>query len=413
MKAKFLVLMMVLGLVSVPASASTVAHVYWSDFGPPPQPIRRANLDGSNVEEIAPTNATSLAIDLVSEKLYWTSGGSILRSNFDGTNIETVLSAAWNGASSVLALDTVAGKMYWTDSLDDNIRRANLDGSNVVEVLAGTIHPNGLALDIGGGKMYWSESSGSDKIRRANLDGTDAEDLVTTGLVQPGGVALDLVGSKLYFTDQEGETIERANLDGTGRETILTSVELTFPIHLALDIDGGKMYWTEAFLLATNGRVRRANLDGMNIEDLFIGINPIGLALLLPHVSTLTLDIKPGSDPNSINCNNDQGVIPVAILTTDDFDATSVDHTTVMFEGAEETHVNRRTGDARRHEEDVDGDGDTDLVLHFRLGDTALGCSSTEGTLTGEAFDGTPIELTDSVRMVGGTTVITVGQPVP
>jgi len=32
---------------------------------------------------------------------------------------------------------------------------------------------------------------------------------------------------------------------------------------------------------------------------------------------------------------------------------------------------------------DVDGDGDTDLVLHFRLGDTALICDSTEAVLLG------------------------------
>ncbi len=113
MKARLLVLAIVLGLVSVPTSASTIAHVYWSDFGPPPQPIRRANLDGSNVEDIVPTDATSLAIDLVSKKLYWTSGGSIRRSNFDGTNIETVLGAAFSGGFSVLALDAAGGK---TDS---------------------------------------------------------------------------------------------------------------------------------------------------------------------------------------------------------------------------------------------------------------------------------------------------------
>ena len=42
--------------------------------------------------------------------------------------------------------------------------------------------PRGLALDLGAGKMYWIDQ-GTDKIQRANLDGSDVEDLVTTGLV--------------------------------------------------------------------------------------------------------------------------------------------------------------------------------------------------------------------------------------
>ena len=130
-------------------------------------------------------------------------------------------------------------------------------------------------------------------------------------------------------------------------------------------------------------------------------------------VIPVEIDIKPGSDPNSINCNNHNGVISVAILTTQDFDATTVDHTTVTFEGASERHVNKKSGEPKRHEEDVDDDGDTDLVLHFRPCDTVLDCSSTEGTLLGETFDGMAIEGADSVRMVGGNTVITVGQPIP
>ncbi len=66
------------------------------------------------------------------------------------------------------------------------------------------------------------------------------------------------------------------------------------------------------------------------------------------------------------------------------------------------THVNKKSGELRRHEEDVDGDGDTDLVFHFRLGDTNLDCDSEEGTLEGEAFDGQAIQGTDAVRMIGG-----------
>jgi hypothetical protein len=84
-----------------------------------------------------------------------------------------------------------------------------------------------------------------------------------------------------------------------------------------------------------------------------------------------------------------------------------VDHTTVTFEGAAEIHDDPRSGAPRRHEEDVDGDGDSDLVFHFRLGDTDLSCDSTEGTLTGETFDGQSIEGTDSVNMIGSEGSVT------
>ncbi len=114
----------------------------------------------------------------------------------------------------------------------------------------------------------------------------------------------------------------------------------------------------------------------------------------------VAIDIKPGSDPNSINFNNANEVIPVAILTTEDFDALTVNHTTVTFEGATEMHEDRKTYEPRVHKDDVDGDGDTDLVFHFRLAETALALDSTVGTLVGETLDGTPITGTDSVRMI-------------
>ncbi len=88
------------------------------------------------------------------------------------------------------------------------------------------------------------------------------------------------------------------------------------------------------------------------------------------------------------------------MLTTEDFDTMTVDHTTLTFEGASEIHVDAKTGEPRRHVEDVDLDGDLDFVFHSRLGDTALTCESTEGTLIGETYAGIPIEGSDSVRMI-------------
>lgn len=47
-------------------------------------------------------------------------------------------------------------------------------------------------MDIAAGKMYWIDAD-TDKIQRANLDGTNVEDIITTGLLDPTSIALALV----------------------------------------------------------------------------------------------------------------------------------------------------------------------------------------------------------------------------
>jgi len=112
-----------------------------------------------------------------------------------------------------------------------------------------------------------------------------------------------------------------------------------------------------------------------------------------PSIS-VDIDIKPGSFPNSINLKS-KGVIPVAILTTDAFDALSVDAATVAFgpDGASPAHEDV-------HIEDVDYDGDLDMVLHFKTQETGIAAGDTEATLTGQTLDGVPIVGSDSVRTV-------------
>ena len=75
-------------------------------------------------------------------------------------------------------MDIIGGKMYWTDGETDKIQRANLDGTNVQDLVTGLTTPLGIVLDVIGGKMYWTDGE-TDKIQRANLDGTNVQDLVT------------------------------------------------------------------------------------------------------------------------------------------------------------------------------------------------------------------------------------------
>jgi Concanavalin A-like lectin/glucanases superfamily len=107
------------------------------------------------------------------------------------------------------------------------------------------------------------------------------------------------------------------------------------------------------------------------------------------------IDIKPGSFPNSINPKS-KGKIPVAILTTNTFDATTVDPSTVRFGSA-----GTKAAPVQDALEDVDEDGDSDLILHFNTQDTGIKCGDASATLVGETFGGQAVRGTDSIKTVG------------
>ena len=117
----------------------------------------------------------------------------------------------------------------------------------------------------------------------------------------------------------------------------------------------------------------------------------IPIYLVETAVNEVEIDIKPGSNPNSINLKS-RGVVPVAVFTIASFNAGAIDPGTVLFAGAKPVRCTLK---------DVDDDGDMDMLFHFKTQDMEeLKESSTEATLTGTTFGGENIELTDEVRIV-------------
>jgi hypothetical protein len=114
-----------------------------------------------------------------------------------------------------------------------------------------------------------------------------------------------------------------------------------------------------------------------------------------PPVLDVEIDVKPQGFPNALNPGS-RGVVPVAVLTTAQLDATTVDPATARF-GPAAAPAAHPGG----HLEDVDGDGDVDLLLHFRTQATGILCGDTAATLTAETFGGDAVTGSDSIVTVG------------
>jgi sugar lactone lactonase YvrE len=116
-----------------------------------------------------------------------------------------------------------------------------------------------------------------------------------------------------------------------------------------------------------------------------------------PPYIDVTIDIKPGSYPNTINLGSN-GNIPVAIFSTEDFDATTVDPLTITLAGTE-VRI-RGKGDPSRYYQDVDGDGVLDVLVHIDARTFTLSETDTEAVLEGYTDDGQKIRGTDTVRII-------------
>jgi hypothetical protein len=107
----------------------------------------------------------------------------------------------------------------------------------------------------------------------------------------------------------------------------------------------------------------------------------------------VTIDIEPCCKCNIVILTRScLGVVPVAIITTPEFDATTVDPHTVRFAGAPAMWWKAV---------DVDHDGDKDLLLMFKTKQTNLAPGDTQACLDGQTFDGVAIHACDRVHVVG------------
>jgi hypothetical protein len=153
----------------------------------------------------------------------------------------------------------------------------------------------------------------------------------------------------------------------------------------------------------TDPRFDPATLACIDDEDCFdldqyaVSSNLVPLTIICP-IETI-VDIKPGPAMATINVGLN-GNIPVAILSTSDFDATTINPWTTKLEGAN----NRlKSNNLLQYSiTDVNGDLEDDLMLHFEIeGFSVSPTGETEPVIfTGRTSDGRYVEGIDYVRII-------------
>ena len=263
----------------------------------------------------------------------------------------------------------------------------------------------GLSVNVGLGEgtgaqalngyqdVIWRRSGPSDHVIIGTLGGQ------TAGAVSGGGLIIYLTRGTLAVFDVVGDASKGSGgtfgFYGDGR--------------ICLDIGAYDSRWgativprvTMVFADITIAEVFGTNLDnGPVVAFVADGTgDTISVALGDGCVRGLAvdIDIKPGSAENTVNLGS-KGVTKVAILGSDEFNATEVDPLTVEL--ADATVRVKGNGQPLTTIQDTNGDGFLDLVLHVDTEGFTLTDGDVSAELTGSTFGGDDIYGEDVVRVV-------------
>jgi hypothetical protein len=228
-------------------------HLYWTDMGVPSRndgKIERADLDGGNRKTIIPAGATftpkQIHLDHKNRKLYWSDreGMRVMRSNLDGSQIETLVEAGRGEGDRRnpsnwcvgITVDTDRGHIYWTQKGPEKgnhgrIFRANIEipagqtaanRRDISVLFDGLPEPIDLELDLKNHRLYWTERGDpphGNTVNRAAIDGKLSQEIVLNRLMEGIGIALDVPGDRMFVTDLAG-SVYSARLNGAEKKLL-------------------------------------------------------------------------------------------------------------------------------------------------------------------------------------------------
>lgn len=155
--------------------------------------ILSLNADGSDMKTIITEcrHPDGIVVDVEAGHIYWTdmgvpnlNDGSIERADIDGRNRKIIVPEDSTFTPKQIYLDKKNGKLYWCDREGMRVMRSNLDGSNI-ETLVQTGQGDsdrcdatnwcvGITIDVERKQMYWTQK-GPDKAGKGRIFSTSTE----------------------------------------------------------------------------------------------------------------------------------------------------------------------------------------------------------------------------------------------
>jgi hypothetical protein len=232
-----------------------------------------------------------IVVDVEAGRIYWTNmgsspsnnDGSIERADIDGKNRKVIVAPGVTFTPKQIHLDKKSGKLYWCDREGMRVMRSNLDGSQIetlVEAGRGDTDRRdqtrwcvGITIDPERQQIYWTQkgpdNAGEGRIFRAGLEIPNGETAASRSdievffdqLPEPIDLELDLENRVLYWTDRgdppRGNTVNRASIDAKPQAPEIVLTHLMEGIGIALDVAGDRMFVTDFA-----GSIYSAKLDG-------------------------------------------------------------------------------------------------------------------------------------------------------
>ena len=277
--------------------------------------------------------------------------------------------------SGVVAFDTDTGVAFrfaaGTEAIDLTV---GLDG--LLYVLSPGGSPNGRTIDVYDPRTY-------SFVRSIDLT-------AIFGWTEHRSVAVDFNGD-LFIADWDGE-ISHVSAAGQLVQTISPPCDwIGFDIACSFfDIDisaSGQLALGSRFgeIIVTDTAFSSVSKFQIGDGGTFVEFVP------QPAGPTVVeIDIRPGRYPNTINLKRRKNIW-VAVLSSENFDATTIDPASVRI-GPAGAGIN-----ANPRVVDIDGDQADDLKLRFKVSEIGISCGDTELSLSASTFDGTEIAGTDSI----------------